>query len=71
MSSNFKPGPATGYSVGATICGAMNAFPKAMDVELAPIRVNNITAGIIDANLWGNMNNADREGFSKDLENFC
>ncbi|WP_246858778.1 SDR family oxidoreductase [Chitinophaga sp. XS-30] len=69
MSGNFGQRPAAGYSLGATICGAMDAFTKAMAVELAPIRVNNIAAGIIDTNLWGNMNYADREGFFKHLEN--
>ncbi|WP_395763124.1 SDR family oxidoreductase [Elizabethkingia anophelis] len=69
MSGNFGQRPAPGYSLGATICGAMDAFTKAMAVELAPIRVNNIAAGIIDTNLWGNMDDADREGFFKHLEN--
>ncbi|WP_273212352.1 SDR family oxidoreductase [Runella zeae] len=69
MSRNFGQRPATGYSLGATICGAMDAFTRAMAVELAPIRVNNIAAGIIDTNLWNNMNEADREGFFNHLEN--
>jgi NAD(P)-dependent dehydrogenase (short-subunit alcohol dehydrogenase family) len=69
MSGNFGQRPAAGYSLGATICGAMDAFTKAMAIELAPIRVNNIAAGVIDTNLWGNMDDADREGFFKHLEN--
>ena len=69
MSGNFGQRPAAGYSLGATICGAMDAFTRAMAVELAPIRVNNIAAGIIDTNLWNNMNEADREGFFNHLEN--
>lgn len=68
MSGNFGQRPAAGYSLGAVICGAMDAFTKAMAVELAPIRVNNIAAGIIDTNLWGNMEDADREGFFRHLE---
>jgi len=69
MSGNFGQRPAKGYSLGATICGAMDAFTKAMAVELAPIRVNNIAAGIIDTNLWNNLNEADREAFFRHLEN--
>lgn len=69
MSGNFGQRPVAGYSLGATICGAMDAFTRAMAVELAPIRVNNIAAGIIDTNLWNNMNEADREGFFNHLEN--
>lgn len=69
MSGNFGGRPAAGYSLGATICGAMDAFTRAMAVELAPIRVNNIAAGVIDTNLWGNLNEAERKGFFKHLEN--
>ncbi len=68
MSGNFGQRPAAGYSLGATICGAMDAFTKAMAVELAPIRVNNIAAGIIDTNLWGNLSQEDKESFFSHLE---
>jgi NAD(P)-dependent dehydrogenase (short-subunit alcohol dehydrogenase family) len=68
MSGNFGQRPSKGYSLGATICGAMDAFTRAMAVELAPIRVNNIAAGVIKTNLWNNLSEADREGFYKYLE---
>jgi NAD(P)-dependent dehydrogenase (short-subunit alcohol dehydrogenase family) len=68
MSGNFGQRPAKGYSLGATICGAMDAFTRAMAVELAPIRVNNIAAGIIKTNLWNNMSTEDRESFYKYME---
>lgn len=68
MSGGFGQRPASGYSLSAAICGAMDAFTRAMAVELAPIRVNNIAAGVIDTNLWNNLDNADREGFFKYLE---
>lgn len=69
MSGNFGQRPAAGYSLGATICGAMDAFTRAMAVELAPIRVNNIAAGIIDTNLWNNLDDNDRKSFFNHLEN--
>ncbi|WP_288376195.1 SDR family oxidoreductase [uncultured Chryseobacterium sp.] len=69
MSGNFGQRPAAGYSLGATICGAMDALTKAMAVELAPVRVNNIAAGIIDTNLWGNLSREDKENFFSHLEN--
>ena len=68
MSGNFGQRPSKGYSLGATICGAMDAFTRAMAVELAPIRVNNIAAGVIKTNLWNNLSDTDREGFYKYLE---
>ena len=68
MSGNFGQRPTKGYSLGAAICGAMDAFTRAMAVELSPIRVNNIAAGVIDTNLWQNLDKADRDGFFKHLE---
>ena len=68
MSGNFGQRPSAGYSLGATICGAMDAFTRAMAVELAPIRVNNIAAGVIKTNLWNNLSEEDRNGFYKHLE---
>jgi len=68
MSGSFGQRPAKGYSLGAAICGAMDAFTRAMAVELAPIRVNNIAAGVINTNLWSNMSEADRNSFFKYLE---
>ena len=68
MSGNFGQRPAKGYSLGAAICGAMDAFTRAMAVELAPIRVNNIAAGVIKTNLWNNLSEEDRERFYKYLE---
>ena len=68
MSGNFGQRPSAGYSLGSTICGAMDAFTRAMAVELAPIRVNNIAAGVIRTNLWNNLSEEDRNGFYKHLE---
>jgi NAD(P)-dependent dehydrogenase (short-subunit alcohol dehydrogenase family) len=68
MSGNFGQRPTKGYSLGAAICGAMDAFTRAMAVELAPIRVNNIAAGVIRTNLWNNLSEEDRNGFYRHLE---
>jgi len=69
MSGNFGQRPAKGYSLGASICGAMDAFTRAMAIELAPVRVNNIAAGVINTNLWNSLHETDRNGFFKHLEN--
>lgn len=57
--ANARPG--AGWSVASAICGAMEAFVRAMAVELAPIRVNCVVPGVLKSNLWDTMPEADRE----------
>lgn len=54
--------PGAGWSLGASICAAMEGFTRAMAVELAPVRVNLVSPGIVKTNLWSDMADADREG---------
>jgi len=68
MSGNFGQRPSKGYSLGASICGAMDSFTRAMAVELAPIRVNNIAAGVIKTNLWDNLTEEERSNFYHFIE---
>jgi NAD(P)-dependent dehydrogenase (short-subunit alcohol dehydrogenase family) len=51
--SSRRPHP--GFSIGASICGAMEALTRALAVELAPIRVNIVTPGFVDTGLWSNI----------------
>ena len=53
--------PGKGWAVGASICGAMEALTRALAVELAPIRVNAVSPGIVKTDLWANIPAADRE----------
>lgn len=46
-----RPGP--GWSVAASICGAMDSLTRALAVELAPIRVNAVKPGVTRSPLWG------------------
>lgn len=47
--------PQKGWGLAASICTAMEGFMRAMAVELAPIRVNMVTPGVIRTNLWSGM----------------
>jgi NAD(P)-dependent dehydrogenase (short-subunit alcohol dehydrogenase family) len=46
-----RPGP--GWAAAAAVCGAMDALTRALAVELAPIRVNAVKAGVTRSPLWG------------------
>ncbi len=47
--------PFAGFAIGASICGAMEALARTLAVELAPIRVNIVTPGYVDTELWSNV----------------
>ncbi len=53
--------PHAGWSLGASICSAMEGLTRALAVELAPIRVNIVSPGVVKSPLWANMTVADRE----------
>jgi NAD(P)-dependent dehydrogenase (short-subunit alcohol dehydrogenase family) len=52
--------PQAGWSLGASICAAMEGLTRALAVELAPIRVNAVSPGFVRTPLWANMAEADR-----------
>jgi NAD(P)-dependent dehydrogenase (short-subunit alcohol dehydrogenase family) len=53
--------PKKGWTVAASVCGAMDAFTRALAVELAPIRVNLVSPGFVRTPLWNNIAEAQRE----------
>ena len=55
--------PNAGWSIGASICAAMDGFTRAMAVELAPIRVNLVSPGISRTNLWSSVAEKERDAF--------
>lgn len=48
-----KDRPGSGWAVAASICGAVEALTKALAVELAPVRVNAVSPGVVRSPLWG------------------
>jgi NAD(P)-dependent dehydrogenase (short-subunit alcohol dehydrogenase family) len=52
--------PAKGWTVAASITGAVEALTRALAIELAPIRVNLVCAGYVKTELWNDMPEAER-----------
>src|ERR1700674_4610498 len=53
--------PHKGWAVAASVCGTIEALTRALAVELAPIRVNAVSPGVVRTNLWQSMNADARE----------
>lgn len=53
--------PHKGWVVAASVCGTIEALTRALAIELAPIRVNAVSPGVIRTNLWHNMDAGQRE----------
>ena len=58
--------PFPGFVIGSGICGAMEATTRVLAVELAPIRVNIVTPGFVDTELWSNVPSAARQQMFRD-----
>lgn len=54
--------PGSGWGLSASICAAMEGFTRAMAIELAPIRVNIVSPGVVRTNLWSGMSESERNG---------
>ena len=53
--------PHKGWVIAASVCGTIEALTRALALELAPIRVNAVSPGVVRTNLWQNMPEAERE----------
>jgi NAD(P)-dependent dehydrogenase (short-subunit alcohol dehydrogenase family) len=53
--------PHKGWTVAASVCGAIVSLTRALAVELAPMRVNAVSPGVVRTNLWQSMNADARE----------
>jgi NAD(P)-dependent dehydrogenase (short-subunit alcohol dehydrogenase family) len=59
--------PHKGWTLAASICGAMEALTRALAVELAPIRVNAVCPGVVKTDLWSDMPESDRQAMYSDI----
>lgn len=55
--------PSQGLSVASAINGAIEALTRALAFELAPLRVNAISPGIIETPVWNGMPEEKRKAF--------
>jgi NAD(P)-dependent dehydrogenase (short-subunit alcohol dehydrogenase family) len=53
--------PHKGWVIAASVCGTIEALTRALAVELAPIRVNAVSPGVVRTNLWQTMSAPERE----------
>jgi NAD(P)-dependent dehydrogenase (short-subunit alcohol dehydrogenase family) len=53
--------PQKGWVIAASVCGTIEALTRGLAVELAPIRVNAVSPGIVRTNLWQTMGAKERE----------
>jgi NAD(P)-dependent dehydrogenase (short-subunit alcohol dehydrogenase family) len=60
--------PHAGWALGASITSAMEGLTRALAVELAPIRVNIVSPGVVKTPLWSAIPEADREALYRQME---
>ncbi|WP_397452378.1 SDR family oxidoreductase [Pseudomonas sp. NA-150] len=53
--------PQHGWVLGASVCGAIESLTRALAVELAPVRVNAVSPGLIRTDLWQDMSEEQRQ----------
>jgi NAD(P)-dependent dehydrogenase (short-subunit alcohol dehydrogenase family) len=61
--------PHKGWVVAASVCGTIEALTRALALELAPIRVNAVSPGVVRTNLWQGMTVEEREHLYKSVGN--
>jgi NAD(P)-dependent dehydrogenase (short-subunit alcohol dehydrogenase family) len=59
--------PFKGWTVPSSILGAMEGLTRALAVELAPIRVNTVSPGVVKTDMWNQLPQEDREGLYRDV----
>jgi len=59
--------PWKGWSVAASAGGAVESLTKGLAIDLAPIRVNAVCAGMVKTALWNNIPEAEREAMYNEV----
>lgn len=66
MSGTAGRRPLPGAAVASASCGAVDAFARALAIDLAPLRVNSITPGYVDTPLFDGLLGEQREAVLAD-----
>ena len=53
--------PSSGWSLAASVCGAIDSLVRALAVELAPLRINAVAPGLVRTELWRDMSEHERQ----------
>src|ERR1700745_3865948 len=61
--------PHKGWVIAASVCGTIEALTRALALELAPIRVNAVSPGVVRTNLWQNMTAEELEHLYESVGN--
>src|SRR6202047_3095641 len=61
--------PHKGWVVAASVCGTIEALTRALALELAPIRVNAVSPGVVRTNLWQSMTATERDHLYESVGN--
>jgi NAD(P)-dependent dehydrogenase (short-subunit alcohol dehydrogenase family) len=58
--------PWKGWSITAAVAGAVESLTRGLALDMAPLRVNAICAGVVKTPLWSNLSAKDREAMYSD-----
>jgi NAD(P)-dependent dehydrogenase (short-subunit alcohol dehydrogenase family) len=59
--------PMKGWTMGASVTGAMESFTRALAVDLAPIRVNLVSPGAVRTELWDAIPEQERNALYRQI----
>jgi NAD(P)-dependent dehydrogenase (short-subunit alcohol dehydrogenase family) len=59
--------PHRGWALGASVTSAVEGLTRALAVELAPLRVNAVSPGVVRTGLWKNMTELERDAMYQNV----
>jgi NAD(P)-dependent dehydrogenase (short-subunit alcohol dehydrogenase family) len=59
--------PHRGWALGASVTSAVEGLTRALAVELAPLRVNAVSPGVVRTDLWKNMTEQERDAMYQNV----